>query len=70
MPSADSFIEPEGKKEINIAPVHTDDELIAEVLREKMVERGEVEEGGDESEWEEEELEMKVKGTLALITRL
>ena len=54
MPSADSFIEPKGEKEIDIAPVCTDDELIAEVLREKMVERGEIEEGGDESKWEEE----------------
>ena len=70
VPSADSFIEPEGEKEIEVVEVRTDDELIAEVLREKMVERGEVGEMDDESEWEEDEPEMKVKEILASITRL
>ena len=40
VPSADSFIEPEGEKEIEVVEVCTNNELIAEVLREKMVKRG------------------------------
>ena len=31
IPNTDSFIEPEAEKEVEIMPVHTDDELVAEV---------------------------------------
>ena len=51
-------------------PVHTDDELVSEVMRESAVERGEIEEIGGNSETEEEELELGVKEMLASIIRL
>lgn len=70
-PSADSFIEPEGEKEVEIVPVRTDDELVAEVLREQAIERGGIEEKEDESEGEEdEEPEMGIREVLVLITKL
>jgi hypothetical protein len=42
-PSADAFIEPEIEREVEVVPVQTDDELVAEVSREQLAEKGETE---------------------------
>ena len=70
-PTADAFIEPEIEREVEVEPVCTDDELVAEVLREQAIERREIEERGDESKGEEdEELEMGVREVLTSMTKL
>ena len=48
-PSADSFIEPEREGEIEAMLVHTNDQLVAEVLKEKAIEEGEIQERDDDS---------------------
>ena len=52
-----------------MVPVHTDDELVAEVLREQAIERGEIVEREDEPN-EEEEPEMSIKEILSSVTKL
>ena len=70
-PSADAFIEPEVEREVEVEPLRTDDELVAEVLREQAIERGEIEEKGDSSEGEDdEEPEMGVREVLASMAKL
>ena len=70
-PSADSFIEPEGEREVEATPMRTDDELVAEVLRERAIESREIEEIEDDSESEgEPEPEMGVREMLVSISRL
>ena len=72
IPNIDSFIEPEAEKEVEIMPVHTDDELVAEVLREQVIKRGGIEEKEDNSEGEDEdgELEMGTREVLASMAKL
>ena len=72
IPNTDSFIEPEAEKEVEIVPVRTDDELVAEVLREQVIERGGIEEKEDDSEGEDEdgEPEMGTREVLALMAKL
>jgi len=70
-PSMDAYIKPEIKKEVEVVPVHTDDELVAKVFREQTIERREiVEKEEDKCEEKEEELEMGVKDILALMAKL
>ena len=52
--SADTFIELEIEREVEVVPVRTDDELVAEVLREQAIERGEIVEREDEPNRSEE----------------
>jgi len=70
-PSADAYIEPEIEKEVEVVQARTDDELVAEVLREQAIERGEIvpEKEDDECE-EEEDPEIGVKEILASMTKL
>ena len=48
-------------------PVRTDDELVAEVLKERAIERGEIVE---EDECDQEEPEMTIKEILSSVTKL
>jgi len=68
-PSADAYIEPEIEREVDVVSVRTDDELVAEVLREQAIERGEIVEEDDECD-EEEEPEMTIKEILSSVTKL
>ena len=70
-PSADAYIEPEAEKEVEVIAIRTDDELVAEVLREQAIERGEiVEVEDDECEGEVEEPEMTTREVLLSIRKL
>ena len=53
-------------------PVRTDDELVAEVLKERALERGEIveEEEEEEDECDQEEPEMTIKEILSSVTKL
>ena len=53
-PTADNFIKPEIEREVEVIPICTDDELVAEVLREKVIEEGEIVEVEDNDCNEEE----------------
>ena len=68
-PSADAYIEPESEREVEMAPVCTDNELVAEVLMEQAIERGEIVEKEDD-ECDEEESEMMIKENLSSVTKL
>ena len=52
-PSADAFIKPDFEREVEVAPICTDDELVAEVLREQAIEKGGIEEVEDNESDEE-----------------
>lgn len=68
-PSADSYIEPDVEREVEATPIRTDDELVAEVLREQAIERGDIVEIEDEYE-EEGEQDMTNKEILSSIGML
>ena len=68
-PSADAYIEPELEREVEVVPIRTEDELVAEVLREQAIERGEVVEV-DDDESEEDEPSMTTKEILSSIGKL
>jgi len=68
-PSADAYIEPDVEREVEVDQIRTDDELVAEVVREQAIERGEIVEKEDE-ECEEEEPEMTTREIMSSITRL
>ena len=53
-----------------MAPIHTDDELVAEVAREKAIERGEIIEVEDDEGEEEEEPGMSIREIMSSITKL
>ena len=69
-PSADAYIEPEIEREVEVVPVRTDDELVAEVLKEQAIERGEIVEEEEEDECNQEEPEMTIKEILSSVTKL
>ena len=69
-PSADDFIEPEIEREVEVAPIRTDDELVAEVAREKAIERGEIIEVEDDEGEEEEEPGMSIREIMSSVTKL
>ena len=68
-PSADVYIELEIEREVEVVPVHTDDELVMEVLTEQAIEKGEIVEKEDDVCDEEEELEM-TKEILSSVIKL
>ena len=69
-PSADTFIEPEFEREVEDVPIRTDDELVAEVLREQAIERGEIVEIEDDDECEEGEPAMTMREVLLSVSKL
>lgn len=69
-PSADAFIEPDVEREVEVVPIRTDDELVAEVLREQAIEKGEIIEVEDDECEEEEEPEMAASEILLSISKL
>ena len=69
-PSADAYIEPDIEKEAEVVPVRADDELVAEVLREQAIEKGEIAKKEDDECGGEEEPEMGIKEILASMTKL
>lgn len=70
-PTADAYIEPEIEREVEVLPIRTDDQLVAEVLREQAVERGEIVEEEDDSCGDEEaESEMSTRDVLLCMTNL
>lgn len=69
-PSADAYIEPDEEREVEMEPIRTDDELVADVLREQAIERGEVEETEEIESEEEEEPEMTTREILSSIGKL
>jgi len=60
-PSADAFIEPDIEREVEVVPIRSDDELVAEVPREQAIEKGETIEVEDDECEEEEEPEMRAR---------
>jgi hypothetical protein len=59
-PTTDAYIEPKVEREVEKVPIRTEDEFVAEVLREQAIERGDVVEV-DEDECEEDEPEMTTR---------
>jgi hypothetical protein len=69
-PSADAYIEPDVEKEVEATPIRTDDELVAEVLREQAIESGEIIEVEDNESEEDDEPEMTTNEILLSISKL
>jgi hypothetical protein len=69
-PSADAYIEPDIEKEVEGVPIRTDDELVAEVLREKAVRKGGIIEVEDDECEYDEVPEMSTKEILLSIGQL
>lgn len=69
-PSADAFIEPEVEREVEVVPIRTDDELVAEVLRERAIEKGEIVEVEEDEHEEDEEPAMTMREVLFSISKL
>jgi hypothetical protein len=63
-PSADVYIEPSSEREVEVVPVRTEDELVAEVLRERAIEKGDVVEVEDDKSEGEDEPVMTTKEIL------
>lgn len=68
-PSADAYIELQIEREVEVEPIRTEDELVAQVLREQVLERGGIVEN-EEDECEEEEPEMATSEILLSMARL
>ena len=69
VPSTDAYIEPEIEREVEKLPIQTEEELVAEVLREQAVERGDIVEV-IEDKCEEDEPEMTTREILSSMMRL
>jgi hypothetical protein len=51
VPDTDAYIEPAVESEVEVVPIRMEDELVAEVLREQAIEKGDIiEVEDDESE--------------------
>ena len=68
-PGADAYIEPDVEREVEEVPIRTDDELVAEVLKERAIEMGEIVEV-DEDDSEDDEPEMSTREILSSISDL
>ena len=66
----DDYIEPEIEQEVEVTPVHTDDELVAKVMEEQAIERGEIVGKEDDEGAKEEELAMTTREIMSFITKL
>jgi hypothetical protein len=55
---------------VEVVPIHTDDELVAKVMREQAIERGEIVEKEDDKCEKEEEPEMTTREITSSITKL
>ena len=69
VPSTDAYIEPEIERKVEKLPIQTEEELVAEVLREQAVERGDIVEV-IKDECEEDEPEMTTREILSFMMRL